>query len=423
MLALLFILFLVLLFVGMPVAYAMSLSAVITLFTDASLPGIVIPQKLFTAMDSFSLMAIPFFMLAGTLMEKCGITKRLVDFARSLVGHFTGGLGHTTIVTGVLMAGVSGSANADTAALASILVPALKEEGYDEGYSCALVSGCGALGPVIPPSIMMVIYSGVTSISIGLLFLAGFLPGLLIGLGYMAVNFFYAKRRGIPRTQFAGWGPLARDFVHAVPALVMPFIIVGGIMSGVVTATESGVLACTYSLIYGLACRTLNKENLKECILSAVNATANSMIIIAFAGLFGQLATNYNMSKVILGIMTSFTSSPIVVMLFVSVVLFLAGMFIDSNAAMLMLIPIFAPLIGQYGFDPLYFAMICILTLDMGGLSPPVGLLMYITANITNTPLGKVVRNIWQIIAVNYGVTILAIFIPAIVTLIPSLFG
>ena len=423
MLALLFILFLVLLFVGMPVAYAMSLSAVVTLFMDASLPGIVIPQKLFTAMDSFSLMAIPFFMLAGTLMEKCGITKRLVDFARSLVGHFTGGLGHTTIVTGILMAGVSGSANADTAALASILVPALKEEGYDEGYSCALVSGCGALGPVIPPSIMMVIYSGVTSISIGLLFLAGFLPGLLIGLGYMLVNFFYAKKHGIPRTKFAGWGLLARDFIHAVPALVMPFIIVGGIMSGVVTATESGVLACTYSLLYGLVCRTLNKENLKECILSAVSATANSMIIIAFAGLFGQLATNYNMSKVILGIMTSFTSSPIIVMLFVSVVLFIAGMFIDSNAAMLMLIPIFAPLIGQYGFDPLYFAMICILTLDMGGLSPPVGLLMYITANITNTPLGKVVRNIWQILAVNYGVTILAIFIPAIVTLIPSLFG
>lgn len=270
---------------------------------------------------------------------------------------------------------------------------------------------------------MMVIYSGVTSISIGLLFLAGFLPGLLIGLGYMLVNFFYAKKHGIPRTKFAGWGLLARDFIHAVPALVMPFIIVGGIMSGVVTATESGVLACTYSLLYGLVCRTLNKENLKECILSAVSATANSMIIIAFAGLFGQLATNYNMSKVILGIMTSFTSSPIIVMLFVSVVLFIAGMFIDSNAAMLMLIPIFAPLIGQYGFDPLYFAMICILTLDMGGLSPPVGLLMYITANITNTPLGKVVRNIWQILAVNYGVTILAIFIPAIVTLIPSLFG
>ena len=423
MLIILFALFLVLLFMGMPVAYAMSISAVITLLFDPSLPGLIIPQKMFTAMDSFSLMAIPFFMLAGSLMEQCGITKKLVDFARSLVGHFTGGLGHATIVTGVLMAGVSGSANADTAAIASILVPALKDEGYDDGYACAMVSGCGALGPVIPPSIMMVIYSGVTSIAIGALFMAGFLPGLLIGAGYMLVNWLYAKRTGIPRTKFVGWKQLCRDTLSAVPALIMPLIIIGGILSGIVTATESGVLACLYSVIYGLCCRTLNLEKFKDCVHGAVSATTNSMIIIAFAGLFGALVTNYNMSKVILSIMTSFTSSPNVVLIFVSVVLFIAGMFIDSNAAMLMLIPIFAPLISQYNFSPLHFAMVCILTLDMGGMSPPVGLLMYLSANITGTPLSKVVKSIWQFIAVNYTVTILAIFIPAIVTLLPKLAG
>ena len=423
MLIILFALFLVLLFMGMPVAYAMSISAVITLFFDPALPGLIIPQKMFTAMDSFSLMAIPFFMLAGSLMEQCGITKKLVDFARSLVGHFTGGLGHATIVTGVLMAGVSGSANADTAAIASILVPALKSEGYDDGYSCAMVSGCGALGPVIPPSIMMVIYSGVTSIAIGALFMAGFLPGLLIGAGYMIVNWLYAKRTGIPRTKFVGWKQLCRDTLSAIPALIMPLIIIGGILSGIVTATESGVLACLYSVIYGLCCRTINLNKFKDCVLGAVSATTNSMIIIAFAGLFGALVTNYNMSKVILSIMTSFTSSPNVVLIFVSVVLFIAGMFIDSNAAMLMLIPIFAPLISQYNFSPLHFAMVCILTLDMGGMSPPVGLLMYLSANITETPLSKVVKSIWQFIAVNYTVTILAIFIPAIVTLLPKLAG
>ena len=423
MLILLFSIFLVLLFMGMPVAYAMSISACITLFFDPSLPGIIIPQKMFTAMDSFSLMAIPFFMLAGSLMEQCGITRKLVGFARSLVGHFTGGLGHATIVTGVLMAGVSGSANADTAAIAIILVPALRDEGYDDGYACAMVSGCGALGPVIPPSIMMVIYSGVTSIAIGALFMAGFLPGILIGLGYMFVNYLYAKRTGIPRDKFVGWKQLGKDTLHAIPALVMPFIIIGGILSGVVTATESGVLACTYSVIYGLVGRTLNWKKFKLCVDGAVSATTNSMIIIAFAGLFGALVTNYNMSKVILTVMTAFTSSPNVVLIFVSVVLFIAGMFIDSNAAMLMLVPIFAPLIGQYHFNPLHFAMVCILTLDMGGMSPPVGLLMYLAANITDTPLGKVVKNIWQFIAVNYAVTILTIFIPAIVMLLPQLTG
>ena len=203
----------------------------------------------------------------------------------------------------------------------------------------------------------------------------------------------------------------------------MPFIIIGGILSGVVTATESGVLACTYSVIYGLVGRTLNWKKFKLCVDGAVSATTNSMIVIAFAGLFGALVTNYNMSKVILSVMTAFTSSPNVVLIFVSVVLFIAGMFIDSNAAMLMLVPIFAPLIGQYHFNALHFAMVCILTLDMGGMSPPVGLLMYLAANITDTPLGKVVKNIWQFIAVNYAVTILTIFIPAIVLLLPKLTG
>ena len=203
----------------------------------------------------------------------------------------------------------------------------------------------------------------------------------------------------------------------------MPLIILSGICFGIVTPTESGVLACTYSVIYGLCCRTLNIEKLKRCVMDAVNATTNSMIIIAFAGLFGMLVTNYNMSKVILGLTTAITSSPTVVLIFVSIVLFIAGMFIDSNAAMLMLIPIFAPLIGQYGFHPLHFAMVCILTLDMGGLSPPVGLLLYLSANVTNTPLGKVVKNIWQFIVVNYGVTLLVIFVPAIVMWLPTISG
>ena len=204
---------------------------------------------------------------------------------------------------------------------------------------------------------------------------------------------------------------------------MLPVIIVGGILSGVVTATESGVLACVYSFLYGVVGKKITKHNLKECFLGGISGTANSMIIIAFAVLFGMLATNYNMSKVILGIMSSFTNSGAMVLIFVSLVLFVAGMFIDSTAAMLMLIPIFAPLISQYNFDPLHFAMVCILTLDMGGLSPPVGMLIYLAANITKTKLEKVIKHIWSFIAVNYTITILAIFFPIIVTLLPKLAG
>ena len=258
MLGILFGLFFLLLFIGMPVAYGMVISAVVTLFFDPSLTGIIIPQKLFTGMDSFSLMAVHFFMLAGTLMEKSGITDILVNWAKSLVGHFKGGLGHATIVTGVVMAGVSGSANADTSALASILVPIMRKDGYDDGYSCALVSSCGALGPVIPPSIMMVLYSGVTSIAIGKLFMAGIIPGLVIAIGYMIVNGVYARKAGLPKSKFVGWKALGQDTLKALPALIMPVIIIGGILSGATTATEAGVVACVYSIIYGFIRKTMN---------------------------------------------------------------------------------------------------------------------------------------------------------------------
>ena len=214
-------------------------------------------------------------------MEISGITRRLIDFAKGLVGHLTGGLGHTTIVTGVFMAGVSGSANADTAALASVLVPVLKDEGYDDGYSCAMVASAGALGPVIPPSIMMVIYAGVTSISIGTLFMAGFIPGILIGIGYMVVNYLYARHTGIPRSKFAGWKYLGKSFISALPALMLPVIIVGGILSGAVTATESGVLACVYSFFYGLVGKKITKQNLKECFLGGISGTANAAVLAA----------------------------------------------------------------------------------------------------------------------------------------------
>ena len=423
MLGILFGVFIVLLIIGMPVAYGMAVSAVVCLMVDPSLPGLVLSQKMFTSMDSFSLMAVPFFMLAGTLMEKSGITKILVNWARSLVGHCTGGIGDAAIVSGVVMAGVSGSANADTSALAALLVPMMREEKYDDGYACALVASAGALGPIIPPSIMMVLYSGVTSISINKLFLAGYLPGFLIAFGYMVVNYLYAKRNNIPKSKFVGFSVLMRNTFKALPALFMPCIIIFGIMFGVVTATEAGVLACTYAVIYGVCNKSLSFKVVKDCLMDAIHATVNCMIVVAFAGIFGTLATNYNMSKVILNLASVFMGNKYIIMMFISVILFVAGMFIDSNAAMLMLVPVFSPLILQYGFDPIYFAMVCILTLDMGGMSPPVGLLMYIASSITDTPLAKTVKQIWQFLAVNYGVTILVIFVPAIVTLLPALFG
>ena len=420
-LILLFGIFLITLLVGMPIGYGMAVSTVVVLFTDKSLNGTFVPQKMWTALDSFSFMAVPFFMLAGTMMEKTGITAILVEWAHSLVGHLTGGLGHAAIVTGVVMAGVSGSANADTAALAAMLVPMMTEDGFEPGYSCALVASAGALGPIIPPSIMMVLYSGVCSIAIGKLFMSGMIPGLCIAAGYMIVNFLYAKTHPIRKEPFVGFKKLGHDTLVAVPALIMPVIIIGGILSGIFTATESGAIACAYCIVYGMFRKTLSIDFLKKCFMDAVHSTTTSMLIVAFACMFGALATNYNMAKIIQAAASSFSGSPELVLIFLSVILYIAGMFIDSNAVMFMLIPIFAPLIESYGYDPLYFAIVMILALVMGGLSPPVGLLMYIASSITGTDLGKVVRYIFRFIIVNYGVVILVIFVPKVALWLPSL--
>ena len=420
-LILLFGIFLVTLLVGMPIGYGMAISTVFVLLTDPNLNGTYIPQKIWTGLDSFSFMAVPFFMLAGSMMEKTGITTILVEWARSLVGHLTGGLGHAAIVTGVVMAGVSGSANADTAALAAMLVPMMHDDGFEDGYSCALVSSAGALGPIIPPSIMMVLYSGVCSIAIGRLFMAGMIPGLVIAAGYMVVNYIYAKTHTIRKEKFVGWKKLGHDTLVAVPALIMPIIIIGGILSGIFTATESGAIACAYCIVYGMFRKTLSIDFLKKCFMDAVHSTTTSMLIVAFACMFGALATNYNMAKIIQAAASSFAGSPELVLIFLSVILYIAGMFIDSNAVMFMLIPIFAPLIESYGYDPLYFAIVMILALVMGGLSPPVGLLMYISSSITGTDLGEVVKHIFKFIVVNYGVVILVIFVPKVALWLPSL--
>ncbi|MGI5967326.1 MULTISPECIES: TRAP transporter large permease [Anaerotruncus] len=421
MIAQLFIVFFVLMMLGMPLAYAMATASGLCFFLTPELPNLTMAQKMFTAMDSFSMLAIPFFMFAGSLMNETGITEKIIAFAKTIVGHFRGGLAQATVVTGVMLAGKSGSANADTSILAKIMVPALEKEGYEKGFSCSLVAGCGALAPVIPPSIMMVVYSGVTAISIASLFMAGIVPGLIIGGGYLIVNYLYARKRGIPKSHFVGLAAVWKTFKKAIWALMMPLIIIGGIMSGMVTATESGMIATVYGLIYGFASKNLTLKTLKKCIDDAVSATVNPMLIISFAGLFGFLITYNHFSELVMGIMNGITTNPYMILIIISIILLIAGMLLDANAALLMLVPIFAPLISVYGYDEIHFAMVCILTLVMGGMSPPVAMLLYIASSCTETPLDQVVKHIWPFLVVNYAVVILVIFCPIIVTWLPAL--
>ncbi len=415
--------FCVLLVLGVPVAYSMAVSSIVVIAADPALPSTIIAQKIFTSLDSFSFIAIPMFMLAGSLMNASGITEKLIFFCRSLVGHLRGGLAHAAVITGMLMAGVSGSSVADSSAIATIMVPSLEKEGYDRGFAGALISSAGSLGPIIPPSIIMIVYSGVVSISIGKLFMAGIVPGILLGIGMMGYSYYYAKKNGIPKHAFVGIKNVGKAFLTCAGALVMPFIILGGIMSGVVTATESGILAVIYGTIYGFVTRNLTVKKLLVCIQDAVSGSVQPMIVIAFASLFGYVLTYYGLAELIGGFITSFTTNKYVVLMLIFVIIYIAGMFIESTAILLILVPVFAPLIPVFGFDPLHFAIVCIISLVLGGISPPVGIVMYVVSSVTHTELGRIIRQVWPFVAIFTAGVMLVIFVPQVALFIPNLLG
>jgi C4-dicarboxylate transporter DctM subunit len=354
-------------------------------------------------------------------MNESGITKRLVALADSLVGQFHGGLAQTTALSGMLMAGISGSANADASAIGALMLPPLREAGYDEGFRVSLVSACAVLGPIIPPSILMIVYSGVTSISIGQLFLAGVVPGVGLGLLYMLYSYIYAKKNNIPTQAFRGWALVGRSLLGALGGLVMPLIIIGGILLGIVTATEAGVLAVIYGLFYGYVTKSLTLVKLKECLLNSLNATVASVLVISFASLLGYIFTHENLPSLLVGFMANLTANKYIILGMMSAILILMGLFIDSNAILLMMVPVFSPFIVQFGLNPVYFAMIILLSVATGGLTPPVGLVLYIVAGIEKANITKVCRSIWMFVGLMAAMVVLVIFIPELVTWLPSI--
>lgn len=421
MLILVVVIFCVLLVMGMPIAYCMALAASAVIISNPSLPSTIIAQKIYTAVDSFSFIAIPLFMMAGSLMNSTGITDKIINFFKNLVGHITGGLAHTCVLTGMLMAGVSGSSVADASAIATVMVPQLEKNGYDRGFACALISSAGSLGPIIPPSIIMIVYSGVVSISVGKLFMAGVIPGILLGIGMLVYCYFYAKRHGFKRGTFAGWKRVGKSFLGSLGALVMPLIIIGGILTGIVTATESGILAIVYGIAYGFLSGGLTLRKLWNNINEAVAGAAQPMIIISFAALLAYVLTYYDMGTVVGNFMTGLTDSSAVVLIVIFVIIFVAGMFIESTAILLMLVPFFAPLISVYNFDPIHFATVCIISLVLGGITPPVGIVMYVVSGVTRTDLKPIIRQIIPFILIFSLGVLLVIFVPQVSTLLPAL--
>jgi len=353
-------------------------------------------------------------------MNQGGLTTRMVNVSKAFVGHFRGGTAHVNVVANMILAGVSGSASADCAAIGSVLIPAMKREGYPSGFAVGITAAASCIGPIIPPSIIMVIYGAMTNLSIGRLFLAGAVPGVLIGFALMGVVAWKATKLDFPRHDRLSIAARSMATLYAIPALIAPGIIVGGIITGYYTATEAGVAACVYGLLVGIfVYRELKARHIGAIMREAVEMTAVPIFILASAQVFGWLLTAYGFGPLLVGWLKALALGPNTMLLLVVLLLFIVGLFLDGLAALLIFVPVFMPLVPAFGLDHIHFALIVIVTIMIGTITPPVGLQLYIASAIGKVSLGEV--TVWPFVAAMLGVVLLMVFVPSIVTFLPNL--
>jgi C4-dicarboxylate transporter DctM subunit len=408
--------FLVLLALGVPVFFSMGLAALVfILFQGGSVPLNVLASSLVQGIDSFAFLAIPFFFLAGDLMNTGGITRRLLAFSSSLVGHVRGGLSHVSIVAAMIFSGVSGSAVADASAIGSVMIPAMKADRYPPAYAAAVVASAATMGPIIPPSIAFVVYALLAEVSVGRLFLAGVLPGVLMGVYLMVAAWLIARRRGFAYSPRASLGTVRATFAGASVALVMPLIIMGGIVFGVVTPTEAGVVAVVYGLVVGvLVFRDLRvREVFQICTDSMINA-CTILLMIAAAGIFSWLVANMNLGELLVRFFTGLTTSRWLMLLIINVFFLIWGLALDIVVGMVVMVPLLIPVAKAYGIDLVQFGVIVTLNLLIGELTPPSGVVLFISAGIAGARLEDVFRE-----AVPFAIALVAVL--ALVTYVPAL--
>ena len=417
--------FVVLAVIGAPLAFAIGLGAVVALYLNG-FDLVVLPQRMKFAVNSFPLMAIPLFMLAGELMVKAGIVDRLIGFANALVGRVHGGVAHVTILAGTVFASVSGAAVASASALGSTLVPALRKS-YPDGYSSAVIASAANLGPVIPPSNAMIVYALMagSSVSVGGMFMAGIVPGIILTLGFMALATIIARRRGyaLSGTPFS-WRNALLETRRAGLILMMPVVVVGGIVGGVFTATEGAAIAVVYALAVGLfITRKLKISDLPGCLFRAALMAAMVGALIAFASVMTFVFTLDLVPLRLSSFIESVTSNPIVFIALVMALLLVVGMLIESNAAYIMLVPLFAPMALSYGIDPLFFGFLFMYNLVVGMMTPPVGVLLFVMSGITRVPMSQLTMEVLPFVGLQFAVLALCVAFPQIVLWLPDLVG
>lgn len=411
--------------IGMPLAFALGFASLGGLMVS-DIPLVVLPQRMMHAINNFPLMAIPLFMLAGELMVASGIMRRLVEFSNAVVGRLHGGMAHVSIIAGMMLASVSGAAVASASALGSTLVPALRKN-YDDGYSCAVIASAANLGAIIPPSNAMIVYALMagSSVSVGGLFMAGVVPGALLTLGFMGLASWISMRRGYALTgePFNLRNALVQTR-KAFLIFMMPVVVVGGIVGGVFTATEGAAIAVVYALLVGLfITRELRIADLPGALFRAAVSAAMVGALIVFAAGVTFIFTIDMIPAQVAEFLQDFTTSPTVFILLVMGILLLVGMFIESNAAYIMLVPLFAPVALTFGIDPLYFGFLFVLNLVIGMMTPPVGVLLFVMCGIAKLPMTEMIRNVWPFVILQYILLLLCLAFPSIVTALPRALG
>jgi len=421
----LIILFFATLFLGVPVAFTMGIAGITAIFIDGSLNPLVATQRMFAGIDSFPLMAVPFFILASELMTACGLTNALLRFANALVGHVRGGLGHVNILVSMLFAGISGSALADAAGPSAIVMRMMREAGYEKNYAGALSAATATIGPIIPPSILAVIFAISTNgVTVAGLFLAGIVPGVLLGVALAIANHVVSTRNGYRgREHRATMTELRGATLSAIPALIMPAIILGGILFGVFTPTEAGAVASAYALFLGFILRAFSARGLYAAFVRAAVVTSSVFLIVAMASIFAWLLTYLQIPQELAKFITQITDSRIGILFILAAFALICGFFIDTLPALIILTPILGPIAYSAGIDPLQFGMMLVLNLTIGMITPPVGPVLFVIATVGQLKIESLSKAVLPLLLAELVVLLLVILVPGVSTFVPNLFG
>ena len=418
--------FLICMAVGVPVVFALAAGPLAGFLLDDKLLFLkMLPQRMYGGIAQFPILAIPLFILAGELMNVGGITQKLVNFANVLIGHIRAGLAQTNIVASMLFAGLSGSAVADTSAIGSILIPAMERDGYSRQFAAAVTAASSVIGPIIPPSIIMILYAYIMKVPVAALFLAGIVPGIMVGAGLMLVTHYIGRRRNYPKAhQRASGAELWTAFKSAILPLLTPLIILGGIISGVVTPTEAAGAAVFYALILSvLVMRTVKPADLPGVLYRTGLLSSTILLIVGAATIFGWAATVSGVPQALGRFLFTITENPILLLLLVNLLLLITGMFLDAVPAILILGPIFGPALALHGVDPVHFAIIMCINVTVGLATPPMGMILFVASSLTRTGIEVISRELWPYLTVHLTVIVLVSMFPALALTVPKALG